>query len=191
MAIVPDLQIGLWNGWLFMIVFLVQWLAILLIPGHLARRTGDVPEGRTRGYRLVSFLTNALWIVASLYSIFLPFRLGTPWVWVGVLMFGIGLAILVLATISIASTPEGSPFTSGVYRYSCHPGYLSIIVVYLGVSIAAASWIFLLITGLTFLMLQYAAKREEEWCRVRFGDAYRLYMERTQRWIGLPRAAIK
>lgn len=170
-----------------MIVFLLQWLAILLLPGHLMKRTGDVPGNQTRQYEMVTFLTNGLWIAATLYSIFLPFQLGTPWLWVGLLVFIAGLVMLVLTTISIATSPEDKLFTSGVYRFSRHPGYLSMIIVYLGVSIAAVSWVFLLTTVVTFFLLLYGVKREEAYCSAKFGGAYRSYMVRTPRWIGLPR----
>ena len=189
MSITPAFQIGLWNAWWFMSVFLLQWLAILLIPGHLMKRTGDIPGSQTRQYRIVAFLTNGLWMAATLYSIFLPFRLGTLWLWLGLVVFAAGLVLLVLMTISVANTPQNKPFTSGVYRFSRHPGYLSMIVVYLGVSIAALSWIFLLTTVLTFSLLRYAAKREEAYCCVKFGEAYSSYMVKTSRWLGLPKLA--
>ena len=136
----------------------------------------------------MAFLLNGLWIVATLYSIFLPFRVGTPWLWIGLFLFIVGLLILVLGTVSIAGTPTDKPFTSGVYRFSRHPGYLAMILVYLGVSIAAASWLFLLVTVVTFFLLFHQVKKEEAYCCVQFGDAYREYMNRTPRWIGIPRS---
>ncbi len=189
MSLTPVFQIGLANAWWFMAVFLLQWLVILLAPGDLTKRTGDVPGSRTRQYEIAAFLTNALWIAATLYSIFLPFQLGTPCFWIGLSVFCLGLAMLALTTIAIITTPEAKPFTSGVYRFSRHPGYLSMIVVYLGVSIAAVSWAFLLITVATSFLLLYAVQREEDYCCSKFGDDYRSYIRRTPRWIGLPRSA--
>ena len=187
MLLIPAFEIGLWNAWWFMIIFPLQWLAILIIPGHIAERTGDTKGIQTRQDRIVAFLINGLWVVATLYSIFLPFRVGTPWLWTGLLLFIAGLVILVLVTISIAGTPTDKPFTSGVYRFSRHPGYLAMILVYLGVSIAAVSWLFLLVTVVTFFLLLYQVKKEEAYCCVKFGDAYREYMNRTPRWIGIPK----
>jgi protein-S-isoprenylcysteine O-methyltransferase Ste14 len=66
--------------------------------------------------------------------------------------------------------------------------YLSMIFVYLGVSIAAASWLFLLITVITFFLQLYQAKKEERYCCEKYGGAYREYMRRTPRWIGIPKA---
>ena len=188
MTLIPEFEIGLWNAWWFMIIFLLQWLAILIIPGHIAERTGDTKGIQTPQDRIVAFLNNGLWVVATLYSIFLPFRVGTPWLWTGLLLFIIGLVILILATISVAGTPMDKPFTSGVYRFSRHPGYLAMIFVYLGVSIAAVSWLFLLVTVVTVFLLLHQVKKEEAYCCVKFGDAYREYMLRTPRWIGIPKS---
>jgi protein-S-isoprenylcysteine O-methyltransferase Ste14 len=159
-----------------------------MIPGHIAERTGDTKGIKTWQERIMAFLNNGLWVVATLYSIFLPFRVGTLWLWIGLLLFIVGLVILVLATISIAGTPTDKPFTSGVYRFSRHPGYLAMILVYLGVSIASVSWLFLLVTVVTFFLLLYQVKNEEAYCCVKFSDAYREYMNRTPRWIGISKA---
>ena len=183
MTLIPAFEIGLWNAWWFMIVFPLQWLAILIIPGHISERTGGVP-GQDR---IVALLTNGLWVVATLYSIFLPFQVGTLWLYIGLLLFIAGLVILVLTTKSIASTPTYEPFTSCVYRLSRHPGYLSMILVYLGVSIASVSWLFLLVTLVTFSLLLYQVRKEESYCCMKFGNAYRKYMLRTPRWIGIPK----
>ena len=189
MSLIPAFEIGLWNAWLFMIIFPLQWLAVLIVPKHIAERTSHAPEIiQTRQERIMAFLTQGFWIGATLYSIFVPFRVGTPWLWIGLSLFIAGLAILILATVSVAGTPTDKPFTSGVYRFSRHPMYLSMIFVYLGVSIAAASWLFLLITVITFFLQLYQAKKEERYCCEKYGGAYREYMRRTARWIGIPKA---
>lgn len=49
MSLTPSFELGLCNGWLFMMVFPLQWLAVLVLPGHFAARTGqpaDLSQGR-------------------------------------------------------------------------------------------------------------------------------------------------
>jgi protein-S-isoprenylcysteine O-methyltransferase Ste14 len=184
---VPSFSIGIWNAWLFMAVFPLQWLAVLVVPKRIAERTSHASEIiRTRGDKIWSFLTQGLWIGATLYSIFVPFRTGTIWFWVGLGLFVSGLAVLVLATLSVAGTPPDKPFTSGVYRLSRHPMYLSMLLVYLGASTAAASWPFYLITVATFFLQRHQLLTEEAYCCRRYGQAYRDYMAATARWLGPP-----
>jgi SAM-dependent methyltransferase len=69
--------------------------------------------------------------------------------------------------------------------------YFSMILVYLAVSIAAASWLFGLITVITFFLQRYQMIKEEKYCLAQFGDAYRAYADRTPRWIGIPKAGTR
>lgn len=189
MSFIPAFEIGLWNAWWFMIIFPLQWLAVLIVPKHIAERTSHAPEIiQTQQDRIIAFLTQGFWIGATLYSIFVPFQLGTPWFWIGLALFTVGLVTLILATITVADTPTDKPLTSGIYRFSRHPMYLSMILVYLGVSIATISWLFLLITVITFSLQLYQAKKEERYCREKFGNTYREYMRWTARWICIPKS---
>jgi protein-S-isoprenylcysteine O-methyltransferase Ste14 len=192
MSWIPSFEIGIWNAWLFMILYPLQWLAVVVIPKHIAERTSHAPEIlQNRQDRIMSFLTQGFWIGATLYSIFLPLQVGTIWLWVGLALFIAGLVLLVWATVSVASTPKDTPFTAGVYRYSRHPMYLSMFCVYLGVSVAAASWLFFLITIITFFLQRYQMVKEEKFCSRKFGLAYQYYIGTTPRFIGIPKSVSK
>jgi protein-S-isoprenylcysteine O-methyltransferase Ste14 len=192
MSLIPAFEIGVWNAWLFMIIYPLQWLAVIIVPKHVAEKTSHAREIiQTRQDKIMALLTQGFWIGATLYSIFVPFQTDTPWLWTGLALFIIGLAVLVAATLSVAGTPADRPFTSSVYRFSRHPMYLSMFIVYVGVSIAAASWLFFLITIITFFLQRYQAKKEERRCREELGDAYREYLAKTPRWLGIPRIYTK
>jgi protein-S-isoprenylcysteine O-methyltransferase Ste14 len=188
MSWVPAFDIGVWNAWWFMMIYPLQWLAVIIVPGNITEKTSDPADfHQDHKGRFIGWLTGIFWVGATLYSIFLPFQTGTPWLWVGLVFFAAGLAFLILATLCVARTPPGKPFSSGVYRCSRHPMYFSMILVYLGVSIAAASWLFFLITIITFSLQRYQAIKEESYCGAQLGDAYRDYMNITPRWIGIPK----
>jgi len=188
-SLTPTFEIGVWNAWIFMIIYPLQWLAVVIVPKHIAERTSHAPEIlQSRQDTIMAFLTQGFWVGATLYSIFVPFQVGMPWLWVGLASFIVGLSFLILATFTVAGTPIGQPFSSGVYRFSRHPMYFSMILVYLAVSIAAASWLFFLITVITFFLQRYQAMKEENHCCQQLGEPYRDYMERTPRWIGIPKS---
>jgi protein-S-isoprenylcysteine O-methyltransferase Ste14 len=192
MSWVPAFDIGLWNAWWFMMIYPLQWLAVIILPERIAERTSHAPEIiHSRQDKIMAFLTQGFWIGATLYSLFVPFQVGTAWLWTGLALFIIGLSILVLASFTVAGTQQDKPFTSGVYSFSRHPMYLSMFFVYLAVSIAAASWLFFLITVITFFLQRYQAKKEERQCCAQFGNAYREYIKRTPQWIGIPRTETK
>ena len=186
MSLVPAFEIGVWNAWLFMIIFPLEWIAVLALPRQIGERTSHPAEFKKdlRG-KVSGWVTEIFWVGATLYSIFLPLAVGTAWFYAGLGAFIIGLVILVWATLTVVRTAPDKPFTAGIYRFSRHPMYLSMIFVYLGVSIAAASWLFLLITVITFFLQRLQMIEEEKYCCRKFGHAYVEYMNRTPRWIGI------
>jgi len=79
------------------------------------------------------------------------------------------------------------PVSGGAYRYSRHPIYTALVLIFLGVSMASASWVFLLLTVLMAVLVSLSVADEERYCVEKYGDSYREYMDRTPRWIGIPK----
>ena len=100
----------------------------------------------------------------------------------------LAVLIIIIVTINFATTPMNEPVTGGAYRYSRHPGYAALVLIYFSVSIASASWIFLLVTIMWAVLLSISVKDEERYCLERYGLAYREYINRTPRWIGIPKS---
>ena len=189
MSAIPAFEIGIWNAWIFMIWLLIQTLAVRLLSKELYQKAGQPPDmkpGRT--CRIISHISMPLWLLATVYSIFLPLKLGTLWFAIGLTIFLLGLIINTVATINFATTPMNKPVTRGAYCYSRHPIYVALFLIYLSVSIASASWVFLLLTVLLAVEVSLSVVDEERFCLEKYGDAYREYMNRTPRWIGLPKS---
>jgi protein-S-isoprenylcysteine O-methyltransferase Ste14 len=191
MDILPTLRIGIWNAWILMLFFPLQPLIIRGIEmatgaGFIMKRMGDQPTNpRERDLNLAYLAIEGLLI---LYSIFLPLRLGTFWIYVGVSLYLLGLLIFLGVCFSVVKTPEDKPFTSGVYRFSRHPGYLSQSIIFLGVAVAAASWIFLILTIILWVLMALFVGKEEKMCAESYGEVYQDYVKRTPRWLGIPKA---
>jgi len=167
MSLIPAFEIGVWNAWIFMSSFLLQWLTIILAGKNV--------------------IGNAIWLLAMVYSIFLPLQLETPWFYPGLAIFLIGLGVLTTATINFATAPFDKPITHGIYHYSRHPMYLAMFLIFLGTSIASASWAFFLLGIANIFWMRTETLVEERYCLERYSDTYRDYMNGTPRWIGLPK----
>jgi len=188
MSLIPAFEIGVWNAWFFMIWLLIQNFGVRLVSKDLYQISVQPPDMKpSQTYKILSFISMPLWLLATAYSIFLPFELGTIWFPIGLTIFLPGLIMNVFATINFASTPMNEPVTRGAYRYSRHPIYVALLLIYLSVSIASASWVFLLLTVLLAVEVNLSVADEERYCLERYGLAYREYMNRTPRWIGLPK----
>jgi len=190
MSLIPAFEIGLWNAWIFMIWPWVDMLAIRLVGLDVYRRASGLPSEmkNSHRYRVVSYVSMAVDTMAVAYSIFLPLQLGTRWFYAGLSIFLLGLVVLTAAMVNFATTPMDVPITRGVYHYSRHPLYLASLLIYLSVGIASASWVFLLVFFVQSVSIRIAAVGEERYCLEKYGEAYREYVDRTPRWLGLPKS---
>lgn len=178
----PTLGFGLWNAWLFMLYHFLP-MPLLVAAGRLSLRGAVSPpsNGRERAPWL-------LWLAGFGYSLVLPLRVSTAWLAVGLPIAIVGaVAFGVVIVAWLRTTDDGRPYTSGLYRYSRHPMYVTQAVMFMGVSIACASPVFLAYTLLTATMTIGSALREEKGCLEHYGEVYGEYMRRTPRWLGMPR----
>jgi len=197
MSLIPEFELSLWNAWIFMVPFLLVTLLTMLLmmkkgaPGGPVRAVQRACKSKIT--LLVATLSKFIIFPAVIYSVFLPLQLGSIWFYVGLPITLLGLVGTIIILVDWANTPAGQPVTRGIYRYSRHPMYVTMFLLLLGVSIASVSWVFLLFTiifgvGVT---RPYFIKVEEAQCLGHYGAAYREYMNRTPRWIGIPKSEKK
>lgn len=80
--------------------------------------------------------------------------------------------------------PTTALVTTGPFRFSRNPLYVSLTLCYLGIAIAAQSlWALGLLLGVLALMQYGVIFREERYLERRFGAEYGRYKERVRRWI--------
>ena len=192
MSWIPAFEVGLWNAWILMLYFPLHPLIMIVVDkavgtGEILKKMGDVPY--ERGEKRAFVISVVILLLLSVYSVFLPLKLGTVWFYVGLGIYVVGLVMFLTAIMNVATTPLGQPFTKGMYRYSRHPMYFSGVITYVGVSVTSASWIFLLLSVVTAVLLASGAIAEERGCLETYGDEYREYLNRTPRWIGMPKSS--
>jgi protein-S-isoprenylcysteine O-methyltransferase Ste14 len=88
---------------------------------------------------------------------------------------------------AIRDTKLDKPFTNGPYKYSRHPIYFASFLIIISISIMSLSWIFLLIVILVAIYQLIVVPVEEKYCLNKYGKVYKEYMERTPKWIGIPK----
>ena len=191
MSWVPAFKIGVWNAWMLMLYLPLHPLIMILVDkavgtGQIMKKMGDVPYEKKEKR---AFMTSmVLMVLLVLYSIFLPLKMGTVWFYAGLAIYLLGLAMFITAIVNIATTPLGQPFVGGMYRYSRHPMLFSGFIIWVGVSVASASWLFLLLSVVVMGLVAFQAVGEERACLELYGDEYREYLNLTPRWIGLPKS---
>jgi len=188
----PAFKIGLWNAWILTLFLALHPLILIVVDkavgtGQIFQKMGDVPD--QKGERKDSIIYTIVLLVFLAYSIFLPLKVSTLWFYAGLTIYVLGLVIFLSTIVNVARTPLGQPFTQGMYRFSRHPGYLSLFIIFVGVSVATASWISMLISIVYLVMLRKQGIAEEQACLEIYGAEYQEYMHRTPRWIGIPKSS--
>jgi len=117
MSLIPALEIGLWNAWIFML------LDVLTFPLFIRIAKGRAPEvegksqisAMSRTERITLYSSKIIYIPAFIYSIFLPLKLGKVWFYIGLPITLIGFITGVIVILNWAASPRGEPVTNGLY----------------------------------------------------------------------------
>jgi len=185
MSLVPAFEFGLWNAWVFMLPLVIISIFGVRLFG---KRVSGENSSDTKMEK-VSFACMHLIVIASyVYSLFLPLRLGTPWFYLGLLIYLSGMLITIVATLNFAATSMDKPVTKGVYTFSRNPMYIGESLINISISIVCLSWIFFLVAVVVAILEHNLVVSEERFCLKKYGDTYREYKNRTPRWIGIPKS---
>jgi len=192
MSFVPAFEIGVWNAWIFMVAWLfshvvpLDWPILRYDIKAMYKKSGASPP-YNKTEKIISNFGTVVWVILFIYSVFLPLPLGMPLIYVGIALFVVGFVLAEIAFIPWKTTPFDEPITRGLYRYSRHPVYIGVFVQYIGIGIASASGLFLLLIIISIALSILILPAEERYCLDKYGDTYREYVDRTPRWIGLPK----
>jgi len=111
---------------------------------------------------------------------------------IGPVVVAMALAIFIWAVSTMlrgrASIPTNTPtdaiVSSGPFRFSRNPIYLSMILLQIGVGVWTKSvWFFALAALSSALLTVGVIVREERYLERKFGDEYLSYKSRVRRWI--------
>ncbi len=133
---------------------------------------------------LIAYMANPAWMAWS--SVPLP-----DWLrWTGVGVGVVAGALLIWTfdslgknlTDTVVTRREHTLVTAGPYRWVRHPFYDCVALFVLAGALVAANWFLLLSGGVALALIVVRTGKEEENLRVRFGDAYEAYVQRTGRF---------
>ena len=190
MSFVPPFEAGVLNVWILMVAWVffhmapLDWLIYRYdIKARLRRGSASPSYNGTE--KVLNYLSTAFWIIMFIYSVFIPLPVGTSLLYTGIAVFAVGLIIVWTAGLPWVNVPEDVPVTGGIYRYSRHPVYIGVFVQYIGMGIASASGLFLLLVVIEIALSIVITPAEERFCLDKYGETYREYIAKTPRWIGI------
>ncbi len=118
---------------------------------------------------------------------------GLPIGWLGALLVVLGVVLSVTAALLFRregtelnpiSATNSKLVTSGPFRFTRNPMYLSLLIVSLGVAIWIGAWPMLLAPLATFATANWVhIPFEEEKMRRQYGEAFDAYTRKVRRWV--------
>lgn len=182
MELMPELRLGWVNGWVPMcLLYGVFGVLLVMFPRDVVARLYD-RSGWTREQRLLSAVGKLPALAYLGLVVYSPLKVGEAVFWVGGVVFALGLAGFVVALFNFKDTPPDQPITTGLYSVSRNPQVLSLIVAFMGVAIAAGSWLAVITLVALSLGAHVRIVAEERSCLAHYGDSYRAYMKRVPRY---------
>lgn len=178
--------------WIVVALFFASEVALAIFKR--ARLQGaDVHD---RGSMRTLWVVIALSVALAVGTARLSFgQIGVAGRWISVaalVLMAVGLAIRWASivwlghffTVNVAIHHDHRVIQTGPYRFVRHPSYSGLLLVFLGVGVALASWLSLLVLVVPIsLALAARIATEERALRVAFGPEYADYCARTSRLV--------
>ena len=189
MSLIPAFKLGLWNAWIFMLLsLLIGLLSWALISKKAMKRFRIEPNiPKTRTEELSDKIYLPLSLASMVYCVFLPLRLSTLWFYSGLAIWVLSEAICLTSFVSFSTTPPDELVTKGTYRFSRNPVCISGFLTDVSIGIACASWVFLLYAVVNLILMHISIGAEERFLLNEYGATFQEYMNRTPRWLGIPK----
>jgi protein-S-isoprenylcysteine O-methyltransferase Ste14 len=182
MELTPALELGLLNGWILLIIeFVIEGGLLLVFPKTVLTRLFDRSGWSTR-QKVFTILGKVLSLVCLVLIALTPLHINANVFIVGMLLYGISLAGLVVAMLNYKDTPLDQPVSKGVYMFSRHPQIVAVTIVFVGICLAIGSWLALFTLLMSRGLQHFGILAEEEICLKRYGESYRAYMEKVPRY---------
>ena len=186
MSLIPAFEIGVWNAWIFMAYLLLSMIPFMYVAVKRSAPSAE-ESGLSRIAKIFASSSKLLLFPAMVYSIFLPMKLGMAWFYVVLPITLIGMIGYTIVLVNWATAPLDNQRSRGLYRYSRHPMYVTMFVFLVGLAIVTASWVLLLLFIIFVVDCVVFVNVEEQSCLMKYSDDHREYMDRTPRWIVIPK----
>lgn len=190
MSLVPEIGLGLLNGWLPLALFYIIFgMMLIAFPKSVVTRLYD-RSGWTKTQKNFSAF-GKLFIFSWLFLvIFTHLEFGRGAFVLGISLNIIGLVGIVIALLNYKDTPLDQPVTKGLYRISRNPQQVTILMIFLGISLMVGSWLAVITLGIGAVFAHVRVLAEERSCLEQYGASYENYMEEAPRYFVFSRPSV-
>lgn len=141
----PDLQIGILNGWIPLVLYMIGLIVSVSLYSKESRLwLFNNPKDESKGVlvfiRLCGQLAMMVYIIMMMIT---PLNINNPIFLVGTAIYSIGYLFEMSALHYFRITPIDQPVIGGPYHVSRNPQWLGLFLVLLGSAIATRIWLYI------------------------------------------------
>lgn len=182
MEVFPAFEIGLLNGWIFMVIFfLIFGIVFKTCPKEVITRLYD-NEGWTKSQYIFTKLGKLCGLIHIILVIFTPLNIVSIEFTIGIIIYLIGIIGFVIAVIDFKKAPLGEPIISGLYKISRNPQVITLFLVSLGTSLMIGSWTAVIVVVISIIFFHFRILGEEKRLTEQYGDSYLGYKKKVPRY---------
>lgn len=172
------------RGFLLLIPFLAVRFGLLSALNRKALRRA-AHFAPMQGKEVVSYFIYQISNVGMfLYLCFLTVNVDFSWqFYSGSACYLIGLLLCAFSIAGFASPDDKGLNTNGVYQFSRNPMYVAYFICFIGMSLLTQSLVLFGIVLVFQISAHWIILAEERWCIENFGESYKRYMKKVNRYI--------
>lgn len=177
-----NLQLGWFNAWIPAFAMVLIQFVYMSLHKESGKRAVDT-SWYTAKDKLNGAISSLFQIALLVLSLFVPFKTGTAWFWVGATLYVLASIAFIWSFHSYGAADLNATIQGGIYRWSRNPMYFFYFVGTLGICIATASlWMLLLLIPFGISM-HLTVLGEERYCEQTYGKSYLAYKQKTPRYL--------
>lgn len=185
MPLLPDLHIGLLNGWLLLVIYLLSLVLIVLTyPAEIRRKLFYEPAYPGEDPRRLVILSGRIAAISFvLLMIFTPLQTSGLYFNMGIAIYLIGFIIVMISLWTFRLTPAKEMVVADLYRKSRNPQWMGLVLVFIGTAATTAAWFPFILLAILFSAYHFQILLEEKACLDFYGEEYQAYMQNVPRYL--------
>lgn len=169
-------------GFILLIPLLfTRYVLLCLLDSASLKRAAFFPP-LVKGERIAYWVYQISTLLLFILLCFARIAPSPPWFYAGLAIYGIGVLLLVVSTVSFARPTAAGINLRGLYRVSRNPMYVAYFAYLLGCVLLTQSLPLLVLLCAFQISAHWIILSEERWCREIFGEPYLQYMKRVRRY---------
>jgi protein-S-isoprenylcysteine O-methyltransferase Ste14 len=182
MDLKPVFQLGVMNAWMLCIPFLLPAFFIGAMRKDIAKRMSDMTgyDIKEKFFTISASLAPYPFMAVTAWT---PFTTLKPFFCAGIILYCIGIAGFYSTIFVFANTPPNKPLSTGVYRFSRNPMYISSTLIFFSICLATANLLLLSYLIMLSVLQHFMILAEERACMEKYGMVYHEYTRNVPRYL--------